>query len=539
MAVGCALNAKLDNKKYRVYCIIGDGEHDEGSVWESVMSAAHYKLDNLVAIVDNNGLQIDGSTDDVMCLGSLCQKYKAFGWNVIEIDGHDMDQIIDSFEKARTLTGKPTVIIAETVKGKGVSYAENSVGYHGVAPKDGRTGDESLDKALADIGAKGFTREKVDRLLNIAQDYQSDIDSNLKKNMPKFSRDYWWNSQDLMKVRMEATRTGFGRALEEMGEDDRIVAHGADITSSIKMNMFYENHPERKNRFFSVGIAEANMLEIASGFAREGKISFVGSYGVFATGRAWDQIRTTVCYNNLNVKIADAHGGISVGPDGATHQALEEIAVMACLPNMTVVVPCDSNETYRITKSVAYKDGPAVIRYARESTPLVTSDSTPYEFAKALVIRFRKETDHFIDAFEWILADDYAPEDEDITIAACGPMVPEAMRASWILKQEFDIDARILNIHTVKPIDEKAVLKAAYETKAILTCEEHQVGGFGNIIAGIIARKKEYNTPFILDMIGVPDSFGKSGGPWELMKDFGLIAEHIAQKAKELLKKKG
>ncbi|MBN2407514.1 MAG: transketolase [Elusimicrobia bacterium] len=538
VAIGSALNARLQGRDYRVFCIMGDGEQDEGSIWESVMCASHYKLDNIVGIVDKNNLQIDGPTKEVMCISPLADKYRAFCWNVIEIDGHDMEGILKAFDDASRKKGMPTVIIANTVKGKGVSYAENVVGYHGVAPKDGRSGKESLDKALEDIADKGFTKEKVDALLKTASDYQAQVDRKIKDKLPKFSRDYWWNSQDDMKVEMKATRMGFGDALDEIGADEKIVAHGADITSSIKMDMFFKNHPERKKRFFSVGIAEANMLEVASGLAKEGRISFVGSYGVFATGRAWDQIRTTACYNELDVKIADAHGGISVGADGATHQALEEIAVMSYIPNITVTVPCDSDETYKITKAVAYRHGPAVIRYAREATPLVTGPATPFEFGKANVIRYRGRRKNFAEAFGWKLAGGYKSEKEDISLIACGPMVPEAMRAAYILKEEYGIEARVLDVHTVKPLDTESVLKAAMDTQAVVTCEEHQVGGFGNIIAGVIMKGKKYSSPLVMDMVGVEDIFGESGSPWELMIDFELVAENIALKAKDLVEKK-
>lgn len=538
VAIGCALNAKLEKKDYRVYTILGDGELDEGSVWEAAMCASHFKLDNLVAIVDRNRLQIDGPTKEIMCLEDLSAKWQAFGWHTLEIDGHNMSQILSSLDETEKIKDKPTVIIAHTVKGKGVSFAENQVGYHGIPPKDGRTGKESLDQALKDIGDPQFTKEKVDRLLKIASDYQSKVDKKVEDSLPKFSHNYWWNSSSSMQVKMVPTRNGFGQALEELGQDERIIALGADITASIRMDKFYASHPQRKNRFFEIGIAEANMTVVASGLAKEGKIPFIGSYGVFVTGRNWDQIRTTVCYNNYNVKIADAHAGISVGADGATHQALEDISNLYYLPNMHLTVPCDSIETEKATRAVAYINGPAVIRYAREATPIITTQDTPYQFGIANIIRYRGEKNNFISAFETKLSSDYTSEGEDLTLIACGPMVAEAMRAAYILKEEYNINTRILNIHTVKPINKKAIIKAAEETNIIITCEEHQVGGFGNIVAGVIAQGKSYGTPLLMGMIGVEDRFGESGAPWELTKIFGLTAEHIAQRVKKLYEKK-
>jgi len=538
VAVGCSLNARLEKKDYHTFCILGDGELDEGSVWESAMAAAHYKLDNLIAIVDRNNLQIDGPTEEVMRLESVVEKWQAFGWHTLEIDGHNMTEILKSFKKAKTLKGKPTVIIAHTVKGKEVSYAENVVGYHGVCPKDGRKGAESLEKALEDIKAKNFDEKKADALYQKACVYQEEVNQKIDQAMPKFKRDYWWNKAVTMKVKMVPTRKGFGNAIEKLGEVKSVVAFGADITNSICMNQFYEKHPERKERFFQIGIAEPNMTSVASGFAKEGKTAFIGSYGVFVTGRNWDQIRTTVCYNNFNVKIANAHAGLSVGPDGATHQALEEISNMYYLPNMHLIVPSDALETEKGTLAVAKIQGPAVIRYAREATPIVTKEDTPYTFGKANVIRFREEKEDFVDAFETILASHYPSEKEDVCIITCGPMVAEAMRAAYILKKEYNLETRILNIHTVKPLDKESIIQAAEEIGLVMTVEEHQKGGFGNIIAGVIAAGKKYKTPLLLEMMGVEDQFGLSGAPWELLKTFGLTAEHIAKRVKTLSEKK-
>lgn len=335
---------------------------------------------------------------------------------------------------------------------------------------------------------------------------------------------------------MDPTRFGFGRALSFIGSDESTVAFGADITASIKMDDFYKGYPEREKRFFSIGIAEQNMTTIAAGFAREGKTAFIGSYGVFVSGRNWDQIRTTLCYNNLDVKIAGAHGGISVGPDGATHQALEEIPLMYYLPNMKLAVPCDAMETDRATRAISQVTGPGYIRFGREATPVVTREDTPYEFGKANIVRFRKVSEKFTDAYDTYLSDEYTNEKEDMCIVSCGPMVAESMRAAWILKAEFGIETRVINMHTVKPLDRECLIKAAGEIGIILTVEEQQVGGFGNIIAGAIATSS-LSQPFSMEMIGVQDTFGESGNPWDLLKAFGLSAEHIAHKCKQMIEK--
>jgi transketolase len=532
VGVGQALACRLDNCPARVYVTMGDGEQQEGSVWEAAMSASNFKLDNLCAIIDKNRLQIDGWVEEVMNIDPLADKYRAFGWHAIEIDGHDMDQILKAFAEARATKGKPTVIIAHTVKGKGVSFMENQANWHGVATKD----REQLDKALEDIGAPGITREKVDELLARAEQFGRDMAAEIDSKHPKFGRSYWWNDRDNMKVEMDPTRMGFGRALKRIGDDERICTLHADISKSICITDFEDDHPERLNRVFSVGIAEQNMMQVAAGLALNGKIPITGTYGVFASGRPWDQIRTTICYGNLNVKIAGAHGGISVGPDGATHQSLEEISLMSILPNMNLEVPCDSVETEKGTEAIVLKvNGPAYIRYAREATPIVTDAQTPYKFGIANIIRFRGEKPHFVDAFEQVLSTDYKDEGEQLAIIACGPVVPEAMRAAWLLKSEKGIETRVINVHTVKPIDESAIIAAAEQIGIIVTAEEHQVGGFGNIIAGVATKRKKSDKPLRIAQVGVKDTFGESGKPWELMKLFQLTAEDIAKAALEIM----
>jgi transketolase len=529
ISIGDALNARLDKKDYRVYCIMGDGEQQEGQVWEAAMEACHYGLDNLCAIIDYNRLQIDGCIDDVMCIDPLKEKYQSFGWHVLEIDGHDIPQIIGAFQKAKQLKGKPTLIIAHTIKGKGVEFMENVCGWHGKAP--------SIDQMW--LALKQLNLDKklpVADLLAKANTYQAEVTKKLDAKMPKFSRDYFWNKNSTMKAEMVATRMGFGDALAESGDDPRVVCLGADISDSITISRFYKDHPERLVRWLSIGIAEQSATAVAAGLAKEGKLPIFGTYGVFASGRNLDQLRTTVCYGNFNVMIAGAHGGVSVGQDGATHQALEELFQMTGLPNMVVEVPCDAVETKRATKHLLFQvKGPKYIRFAREATPLVTDQATLYVWGKANVIRFRGEKPSFKEAFEHYLASAYKNEREDVAIIACGPSVPEAMRAAWILKNEFGIETRVLNVHTVKPLDDAAIIDAAYDCGVVVTAEEHQVGGLGNRVAAVTqCSERLYGRPVIMGMIGVQDRFGDSGAPWELVKEFEVAAEHIAAKTKRL-----
>ncbi len=340
-----------------------------------------------------------------------------------------------------------------------------------------------------------------------------------------------------MKVQMKPTRVGFGQSLAANGDDERVVCLGLDISGSITINEFYAKHPERKKRWLSMGIAEQSATSVAAGLAKEGKLPVFGTYATFAAARNLDQIRTSVCYGNFNVLIAGAHGGVSVGPDGATHQALEDLFAMCGPPNMSVVVPCDLVETRKATDYLLLQhQGPKYIRFAREATPIVTNEHTPFEFGKANVIRFRGEDANFADAFETILAADHENEHEDLTIIACGPMVPEAMRAAWILKNDFGYETRVINLHTLKPIDEAAILRAARETGVIVTAEEHQIGGLAWHVSNVITQDTSlYGFPVITGAIGVKDRFGDSGAPWELIKEFEVSAEHIAKKAMELI----
>ena len=310
-------------------------------------------------------------------------------------------------------------------------------------------------------------------------------------------------------VEMKATRFGYGEGLVALGEKNpNVVVIGLDITSSTTVNMFRDKFPER---FFSFGIAEQNGMAAAAGLALAGKIPFICTYGVFASGRCWDQIRTTVCYNECNVKIGGGHGGISVGPDGATHQALEEIAIMRVLPGMNVVAPCDAIETRKATIASAGIPGPFYIRFGREPVPVITDEKTPFVFGKANLVKKGK----------------------DVTIIACGAMVYEAIVAAQELEKE-NIGVEIINLHTIKPIDEEAIVKSARKTGRVVTVEEHQItGGLGGAVAEVLSE----NHPVPLLRVGVMDRFGESGQPEELMKEFNCTSKDVYKAVKKILKK--
>ena len=307
------------------------------------------------------------------------------------------------------------------------------------------------------------------------------------------------------------SRDGYGHGLVAAGKENKdVVAIGADITASTRVDWFKNEFPER---FFSVGIAEQDQMCVAAGMSLMGKIPFVTNYGVFLAGRSWDQIRTTVCYNNLNVKLGGAHGGISVGPDGATHQALEEISIMRCLPNMTVIVPADSTEARKATEAAAKQYGPIYIRFGREAVPVITDENTPFEIGTAYCCR----------------------EGSDVAIIACGVMVYESCVAAKRLAEK-GIEAMVINLHTIKPIDRKAIVEAAKTCGAVVTAEEHQLmGGMGSAVAEVLAQE----CPVPIKMIGIKDEFGQSGDPDVLMKAYGLTSDSIIDAAQKLLMRKG
>ena len=305
----------------------------------------------------------------------------------------------------------------------------------------------------------------------------------------------------------EPIRKGFGRGLLEAGKIDKnVVAACADLTESTQMHLFAEAYPAR---FIEVGVAEQNLVTMAAGLAAMGKIPFVSSYAAFSPGRNWEQIRTTISLNDRPVKIIGSHAGVSVGPDGATHQMLEDIALMRALPNMVVIAPCDSVEAEKATLAMAKDKRPNYMRLAREATPIFTSVHTPFEIGKAYVFRAGM----------------------DISIIATGTMTYQALEAAKLLASK-DISAEVVHISTIKPLDEEVILNSAGKTRHVLTAEEAQIaGGLGGAVAELLGEKM----PTAMLRIGMKDRFGESGEPEELLKHFELDAEAIAKAARKLL----
>ncbi|MDU4935044.1 MAG: transketolase family protein [Peptostreptococcaceae bacterium] len=305
-----------------------------------------------------------------------------------------------------------------------------------------------------------------------------------------------------------ATRDAYGKTLLKLGEtNDNVVVLDADLSKSTKTNDFSKAFP---NRFFNMGIAEQNLIGAACGFATAGKIPFASTFAMFATGRAFEVIRNSVCYPKLNVKICATHAGITVGEDGASHESIEDISIMRSIPNMTVVVPADGIETEKVILEAAKYNGPMYVRLGRSAVPTLFGEDYKFEIGKGTVLR----------------------DGNDATIIACGMMVNEAIIAHEELKAE-GINVRVINMSTIKPIDGELIVKAAKETKAIVTAEEHSIiGGLGSAVSEVVSEE----CPVIVKKVGVKDVFGESGTPAELLEKYGLTAKHIAESVREALK---
>lgn len=315
--------------------------------------------------------------------------------------------------------------------------------------------------------------------------------------------------QDLFspEINKAGTRDGFGEGIVLAGEENKnIVALCADLTESVRVEKFKEKFPER---FFEVGIAEQNMMGIAAGLALSGKIPFATSYAEFSPGRNWEQLRVSVSYSKANVKVASSHAGLTVGPDGATHQNLEDIALTRVLPNITVIVPCDFIQAKKATLAISKLEGPCYLRLGRSATPIFTTEQTDFEIGKAQILK----------------------EGKDITIVTCGYMVYRSLKAAQALIAE-NIDVEVINLHTIKPLDKETILNSLKKTNKLLTVEEHQLaGGMGSAVLEAIASEYQVKT----QMVGVNDTFGESGEADELFDKYGLSVENIINKAKLLL----
>lgn len=312
------------------------------------------------------------------------------------------------------------------------------------------------------------------------------------------------------KLPSQAIRDGYGRALLSLGKtNDRIVVLSADLDESMRITDFAKAFPKR---FFQVGVAEQNLVGVAAGLAAEGLIPFANSFAVFSPGRSWDQLRVSVCYSNRNVKIIGGHAGLAAGPDGATHQALEDIAITRVLPNLTVIVPCDANEAAKATRAIAAMVGPVYLRLVRPATPVFTSAQTPFKIGQAEVFK----------------------RGRDVTLIACGSLVYQTLQAAELLAAK-GVDAEVINCHTIKPLDSTTLLGSVRRTGAVVSVEDHQIaGGLGGAIAELLSEQ----LPRPLVRVGIKNAFGQSGSAEELWKHYGLTPSAISAAAQRVIKRK-
>ena len=516
IAVGMALAGKLDGKDYRVYTLWGDGELEEGLVWEAAMAAGHYKLDNLTGVVDWNGLQIDGNITDVMNPEPIDAKFAAFGWHVETVDGHDTADICAALERAKEVKGKPSLVLCKTVKGKGVSFMEGEAGWHGKAPDEAqwKQAMEELGCEAAATGAEAMAA-LVEQALAAMGGHADVISRPAAPGAAPAAAvsPYVIYAKEGKAEQGLATREAYGKALAELAaENPALVVLDADLSKSTMTAEFQKAAP---GRFFNAGIAEANMACMAGGLAAAGKTVFISTFAVFAAGRAYEQILNTIAGSGFSVNIAATHAGLTVGEDGMSHQMLSDIALMRSIPGLQVLVPADAAETKAMIRYAAACASPVYIRLGRAKAPVIFDEAiggAAYDPTKIQTLR----------------------RGADVTIAACGFMTEVALEAAALLAGE-GLDARVLNVSCVKPLDRAALVAAAKETGAVVTCEEHSVlGGLGAAVAE--ALSETYPVPVL--RLGVYDRFGQSGTPANLLKLYGLDKEHVAALAKEAIQLK-
>jgi transketolase len=595
--VGMVLGARITGRKFRTYVMVGEGDLQEGCTWEAIMLAGHHHLDTLCLLIDYNRSQVDGKSDDILSLDPLADKLRACRWAVLEIDGHNVGQILDALSWARGSKGSPAAILAHTVKGKGVSFMEDRHEWHGRAPNR-----EQALAALAELGEVGEDILPEPGEVGLAPplgglapppgglapplgglapppgglapppgglapppgglapppgglapppgglapppglglkseaENQSPLKADRGKAVPQLaelgpggpqssSDDFASQTPNSFggalgdapavlapdsNRQLRIQRDAFGETLVQMGADvPNLVVLDADISSSLKTGAFRKRFPERHINF---GVAEQDMMLGAAGLATTGLIPVACTYATFATLRACEQIRSFICYAGLNVKIACSHGGLEVGWDGPTHQGTEDIAIMRSLPNMTVIVPADAVAASALLRKAVAMEGPVYFRMGRNPVPVIYDPRQPFAVGRAITVR----------------------EGCDLTIIAAGVMVVLALDAATQLASE-GVEARVVDMHTVKPLDGAAVQRAASETGAIVTAEDHSIiGGLGSAVAEYLAE----HMPVPMERIGIPDTFCRSGDPEALFALYGMATPDIVRAAREVLRRK-
>ncbi len=481
--LGDALAARIDKLAYETYVLLGDGECAEGAVWEAAALAAYYKVSNLFAVVDVNGLGQSQGTMDGFEAERFAEKFRAFGWFAMTVDGHNYEDIVDAFDKCRSEGGtRPRAIIAKTLKGKGITMIENLPGWHGKpVPK------QDLDKALQEI-AQPFA---TDGFMPNPRPRPAVPEPAMPGNL----------TPDRKPDEQVATREAYGDALARMGaQDSRIVALDGDTKNSTYSDKFLKAHPDR---FIEMFIAEQNMVGVAMGLAARGKIPFVSTFAAFLT-RAYDQIRMAGV-SRLNVKFCGSHCGVSIGEDGPSQMGLEDIAMFRPIPGSVVLYPSDAVSTERLVAEAARYEGICYIRTTRPKTPILYSNQDQFPIGGSKVLR---------------------KSDKDrVTVVAAGITVHEALKAAAKLEAE-GISIRVIDAYSVKPIDETTLIRAAGETGGIVVVEDHySEGGLGDAVLNAVGNKAKVVKLAVRE---IP----RSGPPEALVEKYGISSNHIIKAVK-------
>ncbi len=493
--IGIALNARRIGSSYRTYVLLGDGETAEGSVWEAAESGSHFGLDNLVGITDVNRLGQSRPTMWQHDLDALARRWRGFGWHTIVIDGHDLNAILDAFAEARATSGRPTMILAKTFKGYGVSFLQDKEHWHGKPLKPG----EDTDRAIAELERtlNPVPEDAIAKLrAAIPRPEAPDLPAPRRPEIPPPA----YAPGDLV-----ATREAYGTALARIGQlDDRIVGLDADVGNSTFSERLEKVAPER---FYELYIAEQVMIGAAMGLAARGALPFPSTFACFLT-RAYDFIRMAAI-SNLNVKIAGSHAGVSIGEDGPSQMALEDLAMMRAQPNITVLYPCDAVSAERCVELAAYQPGPAYIRTSRPKTPVIYETHEPFTIGGSKVLR-------------------QSAADAAVVVAA-GVTVFEALKAFDQLAAE-GIPIRVIDAYSVQPIDVPTLRAAARAVSGrVITVEDHYAaGGLGDAVASALAPDGH-----VVHRLAVRE-IPRSGKPEELLDRFGISAAHITSAVKAL-----
>ena len=488
LGLGMALNGKfLDKSDYRVYVLLGDGETAEGGVWEAAALASHYQLNNLIGIVDVNALGQSQRTMYAFDIDTYCQRFEAFGWQTIGINGHNFDEILSALDQAKTSADKPTMIVAKTFKGKGVSFLENADNWHGKAIAKG----EDLDKALAELGPLNLEPVQIEA--------PTAVNSGAGRAATECEPPDYPSDEDV------ATRGGYGIGLAKLGTaNPNVVALDGDTKNSTYAEQFMDLHPDR---YFEMFIAEQNLVGAGIGLAKRGKIPFVSTFAAFLS-RAYDQIRMSAI-SQANIKYAGSHCGVSIGEDGPSQMGLEDIAMFRAIPGAVVLYPSDAVSAERLVAEAAAHEGIVYLRTSRPKTPILYDTDEKFPIGGCKVIRQSSE--------------------DTVTVVAGGVTVHEVLKAHQMLAAE-GITIRVIDLYSVKPVDAETLKAAAADTnKTLITVEDHYPeGGLGDAVLDAVAT--EDIRVHKLAVTGIP----RSGKPEELLEHHGISANAIVQKVKDV-----